>query len=253
MTTPRQHVIVCRMGLMAYEPAWKLQKQLQARLGGAKREEPVDNIPHVFLLVEHPPVYTLGKSGDVSNLLAEDADLDSFGASFVRIDRGGDITYHGPGQLVGYPILDLDRFYTDVHRYLRELEEMIIRTCADFGLKAGRVEGRTGVWIAADDSGAERKICAMGIHCSRWVTMHGFAFNLNTRLEHFELIVPCGINDRDITSLSRELGREIDEPEVQERLLHHFGDLFQANLMILERQEAEGFLKSYLGDSADAV
>ncbi len=235
---------------MAYEPSWALQKQLQERLVRAKRKVPAEDIPHVFLLVEHPPVYTLGKSGDISNLLVDDADLESFGASFVRIDRGGDITYHGPGQLVGYPILDLDRFYTDIHRYLRELEEMIIRTCADFGVTAGRVEGRTGVWLEADDRGIERKISAMGIHCSRWVTMHGFAFNLNTCLEHFSLIVPCGIGDRDVTSLSRELGEVIDELKVQKSLLHHFSDLFRTDITILERPEAEGFLKSYLATIA---
>ncbi len=177
----------------------------------AKRQEPPQRIPHVFLLVEHPPVYTLGKNGRLDHLLLSEEALRARGAEFFHIDRGGDITFHGPGQLVGYPILDLDRFFTDIHRYLRELEETIIRTCADYGLQAGRVAGRTGVWIGPDARGPERKICAMGIRCSRWVTMHGFAFNLNTDLRFFSYIVPCGIADRGVTSLAAELDRPVDE------------------------------------------
>lgn len=248
MKDERQPITVCKLGNMPYEPAWSLQKKLRDRLVRAKRAEPKENIPHVLLIVDHPPVFTLGKSGDRTNLLADQERMKKEGATFVAIDRGGDITYHGPGQLVGYPILDLDRFYTDIHRYLRELEEVIIRTCADYGLEAGRIDGRTGVWIRADERGKERKICAMGIHTSRWVTMHGFAFNLNTQLEHFDMIVPCGISDRGVTSLANELNAEVDEEEAAIRLLKHFRSVFRVDLTILEREEAEGFLTSYLSE-----
>ncbi len=239
-------VVVCHLGRVAYKPTWDLQKLLQTRLVAAKRQEPPQRIPHVFLLVEHPPVYTLGKNGRLDHLLLSEEALRARGTEFFRIDRGGDITFHGPGQLVGYPILDLDRFFTDIHRYLRELEETIIRTCADYGLQAGRVAGRTGVWIGPDARGPERKICAMGIRCSRWVTMHGFAFNLNTDLRYFSYIVPCGIADRGVTSLAVELGRPVDEDEVRVRLLGHFADCFKAELTVYEGAEAFAFLEDYL-------
>lgn len=248
MKDGRRAITVCRLGIMPYEPAWSLQKKLQNRLVRAKRSEPKENIPHVLLLVNHPPVFTLGKSGDPTHLLADQERMKTEGATFVEIDRGGDITYHGPGQLVGYPILDLDRFYTDIHRYLRELEEVIIRTCADYGLDTGRIDGRTGVWILADEHGEERKICAMGIHTSRWVTMHGFAFNLNTQLERFSMIVPCGISDRGVTSLAKELNGKVDEEEAAIRLLKYFRSVFRADLTILERDEAERFLTAYLSE-----
>lgn len=237
-------VVVCDLGWMDYRPAWDLQRRLQDRLISAKRSDPREIIPHVFLLVEHPPVYTLGKSGDARHLLATDELLEARGASFVEIDRGGDITYHGPGQIVGYPILDLDRFFTDIHRYLRQLEEMIIRTCADYGVMGGRVDGRTGVWVGP--RGGERKVCAMGIRCSRWVTMHGFALNVNTDLSYFSHIVPCGIPDRGVTSLAEEVGRAVAPLEVKERLVGHFADLFDADVTHLAEARATEFLETYL-------
>jgi lipoyl(octanoyl) transferase len=242
----KQPVVVCHLGRVAYMPAWTLQKQIQARLIAAKRQDPPAMVPHVLLLVEHPPVYTLGKSGDASHLLLSEAELAAHGAVFYPIDRGGDITFHGPGQLVGYPILDLDRFFTDIHCYLRALEETVILTCADYGLAAGRVEGRTGVWIGPDASGPERKVCAMGIRCSRWVTMHGFALNLNTDLSFFDHIVPCGIADRSVTSLAKEKGAPINEAMLRERLLTHFAACFDADLSYLTESEAWAYLETLL-------
>ena len=246
MSTPsKQHLVVCVLGRMEYEPAWELQKRLQARLIAAKRSDPPEDLPHLLLLVEHPPVYTLGKSGDASNLLLSSDELAGRGASFHHIDRGGDITYHGPGQVVGYPILDLDRFYRDIHRYLRELEEAVIHTCADYGVRGVRVPGRTGVWVGPDDRGFERKICAMGIRCSRWVTMHGFAFNVNTDLTYFSHIVPCGITDRNVTSLSKEVGREIPEADVIERLVARLADQFRTDVERLDGEAATAFVEEF--------
>ncbi|MEM1117609.1 MAG: lipoyl(octanoyl) transferase LipB [Bacteroidota bacterium] len=227
---------VVRLGRVPYREAWALQARLQARLVAAKRaaphvpEQPVPE-PHVVLVVEHPPVFTLGKSGDRANLLASEAELGRLGATYVETDRGGDITFHGPGQVVVYPILDLDRLQTpegeplrDLHRYLRELEEAVIRTCADDGVAADRVPGRTGVWVGPDARGDERKVCAMGVRCSRWVTMHGLALNVATDLGWFDRIVPCGIDDRGVTSLAREAGRALAPEAVARRLLGHLGD-----------------------------
>lgn len=230
-----QLVAVCRLGRAPYEPTWALQRRLHAALvAGRTAASPP---PHALLLVEHPPVYTLGKNGQRAHLLASDADLARIGATFVPVDRGGDITYHGPGQLVVYPILDLDRLRypdggrgADIHRYLRELEETVIRTCADFGLAAGRVPGRTGVWIGPDARGPERKICALGVRCARWATMHGLAFNVAPDLAHFDLIVPCGIADRGVTSLAHELGTTPDPDTVTDRFLAHFAARFGAAL-----------------------
>ncbi len=244
-STSLQRLVVCSLGRMEYEPTWELQKRLQARLIAGKRRDPREDLPHVLLLVEHPPVYTLGKSGDASNLLLSEEGLARHGASFHRIDRGGDITYHGPGQVVGYPILDLDRFFTDIHRYLRQLEETIIRTCADYSVVGGRVNGRTGVWVGPDEKGLERKICAMGIRCSRWVTMHGFALNVNTDLSFFSHIVPCGIPDRSVTSLSHEVGRPIPESEAMDRLIVHFAKQFQADVERLENEPARAFVEEF--------
>lgn len=245
-----EHVVICHLGRVDYEPAWALQKQLQARLIAAKRQDPPVALPHVLLFVEHPPVYTLGKSGDAAHLLASEAELRANGATFHHIDRGGDITYHGPGQLVGYPLLDLDRFFTDIHRYLRTLEEAVIRTCADYGVAAGRVPEHTGVWIGPDARGEARKICALGIRCSRWVTMHGFAFNLNTNLAHFDLIVPCGISDRGVTSLAAELDHSIDEAAVRARVRHHLAALFDAETTYLSGTKAYDFIEHYLHTEA---
>lgn len=245
----QRDVLVCDLSRMEYEPAWELQKRLQARLIEAKRADPPEVVPNVLLFVEHPPVYTLGKSGNPSNLLASEQLLKERSATFHHIDRGGDITYHGPGQIVGYPILDLDRFFTDVHRYLRELEGAVIDTCAEYGVVGRRFEGRTGVWVGPDDRGFERKICAMGIRCSRWVTMHGFALNVNTDLEYFDLIVPCGISDRTATSLSKECGRTIDQQEVKGVVARRFADRFDVSLSHLDGREAIEVLDSYVAAS----
>lgn len=187
--------------------------------------------PNHILFVEHPHVYTLGKSGDMANLLVSEKQLVARGAKFYKINRGGDITYHGPGQIVGYPILDLDNFFTDIHKYLRLLEEMVILTLAEYGLKAERSEGETGVWLDVGTPFA-RKICAMGVRASRWVTMHGFALNVNVDLGYFDLMVPCGIKDKAVTSLNIELGRkEISMGEVKQKLLKHFAELFSAQII----------------------
>ena len=182
--------------------------------------------PNYLIFVEHPHVYTLGKSGKAENLLLNEQALIEKEASFHKINRGGDITYHGPGQLVGYPILDLDNFFTDIHLYLRTLEEAVILTLKDYGITAGRYEGYTGVWLDADNEKA-RKICAMGVRCSRWVTMHGFAFNVNANLGYFRNIVPCGIDDKDVTSMERELGKAVDMEEVKAKLKQHISNLFE--------------------------
>lgn len=245
----RESVVVCKLGNIAFETAWNLQRQIQDRLVSAKRSSPREKVSHVVLLVEHPHVYTLGKSGSRSHLLSSEKDLAKSGASFIQIDRGGDITYHGPGQLVLYPILDLDYFYHDIHRYLRDLEEIVIRTCEEFGIAASRIPGRTGVWIDVDGD-VDRKICAMGVRCSRWVTMHGIGFNLNTDLSRYVHIVPCGISDGDITSLANEVGCSVEESGVQEILLRHMADVFSADLMIYDRSEAEAFLRTYLQSEA---
>ena len=194
-------------------------------------EDPELDLPDNHLIfVEHPHVLTLGKSGDPGNVVVSKERLEALGVEYFPINRGGDITYHGPGQLVGYPILDLDQFYTDIGKYMRMLEEAIILTCADYGLEASRIEGLTGVWVDADQGLKARKIAALGVKCSRWVTMHGFAFNLNTDLDFFNLIVPCGINDRGVTSLAKESGRAIDEAEASNRLKSHLTELFDWNL-----------------------
>jgi len=206
---------------MPFREAWDLQTDEQRkRVDGklqVRKGEHVDPLPDLLLFVEHPHVFTLGKSGDASHLLQMEAEL-------VKIDRGGDITYHGPGQVVGYPILDLERRYTDIHRYLRELEEVVIRVCADYGIEAGRAEGMTGVWTP------QGKICAMGIRCSRWVTMHGFALNVNTDLRWFGHIVPCGIPDKPVASLQSILGRPVDLLEVKARTVGHMAAVFKADI-----------------------
>ncbi len=247
-TAPRQKVIVCDLSRVDYEQAWRLQTKIHTRLVDAKRAQPAEPIPHVILTVEHPPVFTLGKSGDKSHLLLNRDELARRGATFFEIDRGGDITFHGPGQQVVYPILDLDRFYTDIHRYLRELEEAVIRTCAELGVAGRRIDGRTGVWIGPDDRGPERKVCAMGIRCSRWVTMHGLAMNLNTDLDFFSMIVPCGITDRGVTSIAQELGRDVDLAHVRSRLIHHIADLFAMDVEHLSADASGAFIEDFIGE-----
>lgn len=248
----KQEVVVCQLGRVQYEPAWRLQKRIQAELIAAKREDPPRDVPHVMLAVEHPPVYTLGKSGDARHLLVSETLLAQQGATFIHIDRGGDITFHGPGQLVGYPILDLDRVCRDVHLYLRNLEEAGIRTCADYGIAAGTVAGKTGVWIGAENEVTARKICAMGIRCSRWVSMHGFAFNVNTDLKYFDNIVPCGIANRAVTTLEKELGNPVDMGQVLNTWLKHFAAVFDVNYRVLESHQSQAFLEDFLGESLGA-
>lgn len=241
-----QPVIVCDLGRVEYGAAHALQQRLQQRLIRAKRAASPEPVPHLLLLVEHPPVYTLGKSGDETNLLLSEAALAERGATFHRVGRGGDITFHGPGQLVAYPLLDLERFFRDLHRYLRTLEAAVMRTCGAYGLAAGRVEGRTGVWIGPDARGPERKVCAMGVRCSRWVTMHGLAFNLNTDLSFFNHIIPCGIADRGVTSLQEELGGGVEEAEARAYFLDAFSHCFEARLIRKSGDEAQAFLEALL-------
>ncbi|MRX47239.1 lipoyl(octanoyl) transferase LipB [Pedobacter puniceum] len=223
-------------GLMPYEQAWDKQEAIFAEtvaIKTANRNHPetAQQTPNYLIFVEHPHVYTLGKSGKPENLLLDEQALKEKEATYHKINRGGDITYHGPGQIVGYPILDLDNFFTDIHLYLRTLEEAVILTLADYGIKAGRYEGYTGVWLDADNEKA-RKICAMGVRCSRWVTMHGFAFNVNANLDYFKNIVPCGIDDKDVTSMQRELGKALDIDEVKHKLKHHISNLFEMDFHI---------------------
>jgi len=239
-TEQHRDLTVQRLGLMEYEAAWAYQENLLAATLAIKAQNrqaaeagtPSVPTPNYLLLCQHPHVYTLGKSGKPEHLLLDAAALREHKATFHRINRGGDITYHGPGQLVGYPILDLDNFFTDIHRYLRVLEEAVIRTLTEYGLVAGRISGLTGVWLDFEEGAANpRKICAMGVKCSRWVTMHGFALNVNTDLSYFNHIVPCGISDKAVTSLQQELGREVPLAEVEDRLLIHLVDLLAAKLI----------------------
>ncbi len=228
-------VEIQELGLKDYKETWEFQEQLFKEIIDIKiknrREQTSLETHNYFLLVEHPHVYTLGKSGDVDNLLISEEKLAEINARFYKINRGGDITYHGPGQIVGYPILDLENFFTDIHKYLRFLEEMIIRTLSEYGLKAERSPGETGVWFDAGTPFA-RKICALGVRSSRWVTMHGFAFNVNTNLGYFDYMNPCGIKGKAVTSLNVELGKpEISQEEVKEKLLKHFSELFEAELI----------------------
>ena len=220
------------LGLKDYKETWDFQEDIFKKTVAIKvrnrRENAGLSTPNHFLFVSHAHVYTLGKSGDLSNLLLNEEQLKTKGANFYKINRGGDITYHGPGQIVGYPILDLENFFTDIHKYLRLLEETIILTLADYGLEASRSQGETGVWLDVGTPFA-RKICALGVRASRWVTMHGFALNVNTDLGYFDHIIPCGIRGKSVTSLRVELKRDqVDENEVKEKLLKHFLNLFEA-------------------------
>ena len=232
--SPKPKVHVRQLGLVTYKAATALQQDLFQQTIDQKihnRRNPDDQTPtqHNLLFLEHPPVYTLGKSGDKNNLLVNNTTLQEKGASFFKTNRGGDITFHGPGQLVGYPILDLDCFFTDIHKYLRFLEECIIATLADYNIEASRSKGQTGVWIDVDGANP-RKICAMGIRTSRWVTMHGFALNVNTDLSFFDYIIPCGIADKSITSIEKELGAAVDIQEVIKKFKQHFSRIFETDL-----------------------
>ncbi len=221
------------LGVKSYQSAWDIQESLFTKTVNLKihnrRNQTELTTSNFLLFVSHPHVYTLGKSGDAENLLVNAIQLEKMGATFFKTNRGGDITYHGPGQIVGYPILDLDNFFTDIHKYLRFLEEVMILTLADYGLKGERSPGETGVWLDAGTPFA-RKICAMGVRASRWVTMHGFALNVNTNLNYFNAIIPCGIKGKAVTSLSKELKKEVQIEEVKVKLLRHFSAVFESEL-----------------------
>lgn len=232
-----RQVIFEDLGIIDYQQAWDYQDQLCRSITDRKianRKLPIDQqqTTHNYLLLcEHPPVYTLGKSGDMAHLLLNEKQLDADGIGFYKINRGGDITFHGLGQIVGYPILDLDHFFTDIHRYMRTLEEIIIRTLGEYDLNAGRMQGATGVWLDTDLPHKARKICAMGIRCTHWTTMHGWALNVNTNLQYFNNIIPCGISDKGVTSLQQELGvAQVDITEVKKKLCYWFEQLFEAQL-----------------------
>ena len=229
-------VMLQDLGTKDYKETWDYQESLFKGIVGDKiknrREDANIDTSNYFLFVEHPHVYTLGKSGDMSNLLVTEEQLKEKNASFYKVNRGGDITYHGPGQIVGYPILDLDNFFTDIHKYLRFLEEVIILTLAEYGIKADRSKGETGVWLDVGTPFA-RKICAMGVRASRWVTMHGFALNVNANLGYFDHMIPCGIKGKAVTSLNVELGiKTVDVEDVKEKLLKHFSNLFEAEIKV---------------------
>jgi lipoyl(octanoyl) transferase len=243
----KQRIVVKDLGKMGYQEAWDYQEHLlrqnvEIKSGRIERQNAVaiydgDHVgnevkptTNYLLFVEHPPVYTLGKSGNPEHVLMKEEERRKMGIDFFHTNRGGDITFHGPGQIVGYPILDLENFFTDIGRYLRSLEEVIIRTLADYGMQADRSKGETGVWIDANTKGRERKICAMGVRCSRWITMHGFALNVNTDLSYFNGIIPCGIPSKQVTSITAELGGLVPLSEVKDRIKNHFADVFDAEI-----------------------
>ena len=231
----RPKVVYSRIGVeQPYSEVWDIQKHLQQQIIQRKRTGYKEH-PGYLLICEHSPVYTIGKSGNIDHLMLTEEQVEEAGFSFFKINRGGDITYHGPGQLTVYPILDLDQFYNDVHRYVRDLEEVIIRVLSSYNIKGARVEGYTGVWIV--DELGRRKICAIGVHMSRWVSIHGLAFNINTHLDHFDNIIPCGIQDKDtsVTSLSVELGIEVSLEEVIERVKIEFSEVFNYDYVQLDR------------------
>lgn len=231
-------VQVIDLGEDDYQRVWNYQeevfkKTVDLKISNRKTEDPNDQsiTENYLILCEHPHVYTLGKSGALENLLLDEEGLRKHSAQFYKINRGGDITYHGPGQLVVYPILDLENFFTDIHLYLRNLEEAIILTLAEYGISAGRIKGLTGVWIDFEEGAKDpRKICAMGVKSSRWVTMHGLAFNVNTDLSYFDHIVPCGIDDKAVTSMNKELGKTVDIEEVKKKLVKHIASVFEMDL-----------------------
>jgi lipoyl(octanoyl) transferase len=235
----KQDVFFRDLGSMAYKDAWDLQEQTLAEMVAQKslvrtasdQGLKVPELPsHQLFFVEHPPVYTLGKSGRMEHVLISDEDRRQKGIEFYKINRGGDITFHGPGQLVGYPIFDLEQFYTDIGKYLRNIEEAVIRVMAHYGLKGDRSPGETGVWLDPEIKGRERKICAIGVRCSRWVTMHGFAFNVNTDLDYFNYIVPCGIQQKAVTSLQKELGAPLNFDEVKQLMKDKLEEVFEISI-----------------------
>ena len=244
----KQQVIFRDLGVMDYKTAWDYQEQLlqenvrrKSEVSSRKSEAGVTqsaielltsdlDTQHYLLFVEHPPVYTLGKSGNIENVLINEQMRSAKGIEFFRTNRGGDITFHGPQQIVGYPILDLEKFETDIGKYLRHIEEVTILTLAEYGITAGRSPGETGVWIDADKPGKERKICAIGVRSSRWITMHGFALNVNTDLSHFNFIIPCGIQNKQITSIEKELGHKVDYEEAKEKVKRNFEKVFNVEL-----------------------
>ena len=255
-----QSVFFRDLGLMDYKTAWDYQESLLQenvkRKAAARNQSSttvalVGQMPgttltthdlplttqHYLLFVEHPPVYTLGKSGHIENVLLSEENLKARGIDFFHTNRGGDITFHGPQQIVGYPILDLEKFYTDIGRYLRNMEEMIILTLKEYEIEAGRSAGETGVWIDAAVRGRERKICAIGVRSSRWITMHGFALNVNTNLDYFNFIIPCGIQNKQVTSLQKELGRTVDMEEVKEKVKRNFEKVFDAELTTMDNTQ----------------
>lgn len=223
------------LGLIDYKKAWDYQEELFNGIVNTKinnrtlAPEMQTATKNHLLFCEHPHVYTLGNSGKEEHLLVNEQQLKAKHASYYKINRGGDITYHGPGQIVGYPILDLDNFFTDIHKYLRYLEEMVILTLAEYGIESGRSAGETGVWLDAGNPYKARKICAMGVRASRWVTMHGFALNVNANLDYFGNIIPCGIVDKAVTSMDKELGHKVSEQDVKEKLKTHFAELFECH------------------------
>lgn len=236
MIEQNKSVYYCDLGLRDFKETWELQDDYFQKTLNIKSENRKNNTsivtPNYFFFVEHPHVYTLGKSGDIQNLLLNEKQLSEKGASFYKINRGGDITYHGPGQIVGYPILDLENFFTDIHKYLRLLEESIILTLKEYGLESERSPGETGVWLDVGTPFA-RKICAMGVRASRWVTMHGFALNVNADLGYFDNIIPCGIRGKGVTSLNVELGQDrVNEELVKQKITHHFTKLFEVGELI---------------------
>lgn len=246
----KQRVIFKDLGRVNYKEAWDYQESLlqqnvtvkshlitrQRSLSpagghtGSPAAATAETTTSYFLLCEHPPVYTLGKSGSIENVLISEQEMQRKGIEFYKTNRGGDITFHGPEQVVGYPVLDLEKLYTDIGRYLRELEEVIILTLAEYGITGERSKGETGVWIAPGCVGKERKICAMGVRCSRWITMHGFALNVNTDLSYFDHIIPCGILNKQVTSIQKELQKKVDMQEVKEKLQRNFENVFGVSL-----------------------
>lgn len=238
MNQQNREVFLIDLGKIPYKKAWDFQEKLLEEINNIKianrnlQVEKQQKTPGYFILCEHPHVYTLGKSGSINHLLINDEMMKNENIEFFNTNRGGDITYHGPGQIVGYPIIDLDNYFTDIHKYLRSLEEVIILTLAEYGISADRFDKFTGVWLEPDNIRNARKICAMGVKCKRWITMHGFAFNVNTQLEYFDKIIPCGITDKAVTSLSKELGiLNMDMNEVKEKIAKNFEIVFGATLI----------------------